>query len=116
MGLADSRPGANKLPLEELWRALFHFFRDHGYLGRPRRDAPAGTRSSDGDWGVCFVLDTVGHARQLQGLLRQAAYPPEEVFRRHGKWLVHLPGREAVELVSELWAESNRRLSGKRRE
>jgi hypothetical protein len=41
----------------------------------------------------------------LQGLLQQAAYPPAEIVRRHGKWIVRVPGREAVELVAELWAE-----------
>lgn len=105
MGRTNSLPGAEKLPLEELWEALFLFFRAYGYLCRPGRDVQADPLASIGNWGVRFVLDGVRQVRELQGLLQQAAYPPAETVRRHGKWMVQLSGRDAVELVAELWAE-----------
>jgi hypothetical protein len=109
MERASSLPGADKLPLEELWQALFCFFRAYGYLRRPGREGRADPLVSTVDWGVRFVLDGVKQARELQALLRQAAYPPAEIVRRHGKWVVQVPGREAVALVAELWAEFGHR-------
>ncbi|MBV9122756.1 MAG: hypothetical protein JO112_05330 [Planctomycetes bacterium] len=105
MGLADSPSGADKLPLEELWQELFRFFQAHGYLCRPCRKNKAGQPAAAETWGVRFVLEGVRQARELEGLLRQAAYPLGKTLRRHGKWVVWVPGPEAVELVAELWME-----------
>ena len=105
MGRADSLPGVEKLPLEELWEALFYFFHAYGYLCRPGQNGQGNPLESGEAWGVRFVLDGVRQARELQGLLQQAAYPPGEMVRRHGKWMVRVPGQEAVELIAELWAE-----------
>jgi hypothetical protein len=105
MGRADSQPGVEKLPLEELWQTLFCFFHAYGYLCRPGQSCQAAPIASGEAWGVRFVLDGVRQTRELQGLLQQGAYPPAEIVRRHGKWMVRMPGRDAVELFAELWAE-----------
>lgn len=41
MGRADSLPGAEKLPVEELWQELFCFFHASGYLCRPGQNGQA---------------------------------------------------------------------------
>ncbi|HEY7153515.1 MAG TPA: hypothetical protein VH575_06120 [Gemmataceae bacterium] len=105
MGRADSLLGAEKLPLEELWQELFSFFHAYGYLCRPGQNGQENPVASGEAWGVRFVLDGVRQARELQGLLQQGAYPPVEIVRRQGKWVVRMSGRDAVELFAELWEE-----------
>jgi hypothetical protein len=96
--------------LEELWDEVLCDFREHGYIRRPVRGRSR-RNSSDDEWEVRFVLDGKAQLPALLARLRAAGYSAGEPFRKHGKWQVSLTGRDAVELIEELWGHSDRALS-----
>jgi hypothetical protein len=89
--------------LEEVWEELFRFFRDYGYLRRPRVDLWPGRSQGARDWEVRFLLDSTAQRRELQALLAHAGYDAGQTVRRHGKRMHALYGPQAVALVEELW-------------
>jgi hypothetical protein len=89
--------------LVELCQELFRFFRDSGYLRRPRTDLWPGRSWQPQDWEVRFLLDSVAQQRQLETLLAKVGYTAGHSFRRHGKRMHALYGPDAVALFEDLW-------------
>jgi hypothetical protein len=84
--------------LEEVWRGINRFFHTYGYLSRPC----AGT-GADSLWEVRFILDSKRQVAELESLLWQSGYDRAKRLRKYGKHQLALPGRNAVELIEELW-------------
>jgi hypothetical protein len=80
---------------------LVDFYREHGYIRRPRRGLP---NPGDESWEVRFLVRGKRELEQLQRLLAQADFKQGKPFRRFGYQMQTIPGRSAVERFHALIA------------